>query len=496
MTAGLLASSRAQAQLVTLKTRSIYRAFDLRLQPEIDRAQTRALNQFYQTLELTGLNLDGNDRVSMVVSLRYHTDFGTGFHRDTPDGAGVPAVDGRNDFDLMIAYVDWVALPELLELRFGRQLIVDDLDWYSLDGISAHVHPWTHGLDGLNLTVYAGQPVRFDVGFNSEALLGDGTEIYDGEAPFHGLTVGGQASLRLFRELSLSMSFRQEWVKRGDDLAVLFSPEDSARAARVKEASGGDFSVQESLLGAAVGYGFRSWHVDVFGSLTWNVLLGALEQARAGISYNPKPGLHFQAEYLRVRPRFVGDSIFNFFNIFGYDRARVEMTVDLFGGLRIEGGYFIQAFGGGEKGPKSTADPGPNEGASFDGSSTTQGPSIGVHYRAPRWSVGATLEGGSNLGSGISYGGNYRAAALFGDLGFWQRRLVLRGRLGLTSIQSDWFERTDSGEVAEVRTSYTASLAGRAKVTDRVGVRLNFIKNFDSYLEGGHRIYSELSVVY
>ncbi|MEM7677425.1 MAG: hypothetical protein AAF449_15610, partial [Myxococcota bacterium] len=327
------------APRLSLTTRTIYHAYQVQLQPNLDDGSLRNLNRFYQTLDVGGWSLVNGD-VDVVVSLRYDTDFGTGFRRDTPPGEPVVAVDGRDDLDLLYAYVDWRnVLPRLLDVRFGRQVLMDDLAWYSLDGLKLTGHLYRGGEDYVDVAVYAGVPVQFGVVFSSEPLLNDGTEVYDGSGFFHGITFGGSVSARLFRFLSASLAYRQELVNRGDDLTVFPGGVGEDRSA-------GEMGLQESRLGASVGYTFQPLNLDLYARFNWDLLLGQLEQARAGVSYNPVRGVHAQIEYLRVRPRFVGDSIFNFFNILPYDRGRVEMNWEIMPGLEVYGGYLLQAFSG------------------------------------------------------------------------------------------------------------------------------------------------------
>ena len=96
------------AQSLTLTTRSIYHAYQVQLQPDLDLNAERNLNRFYQTLDIGGWGLGPDGQINAVLSLRYDTDFGTGFSRDTPIGAPLPAVDERDDLDLLYAYVEWV----------------------------------------------------------------------------------------------------------------------------------------------------------------------------------------------------------------------------------------------------------------------------------------------------------------------------------------------------------------------------------------------------
>ena len=469
---------------LSLTSRTVFHAYQVQLQPLTDDSALRNLNRFYQTLDIGGWSLIGGD-VDVVMSLRYDTDFGTGFRRDTPPGEAIPNVDGRDDFDLLFAYVEWRnVIPRRLDLRFGRQVLMDDLAWYSLDGLTLTGHLYRDGENYVDMSVYAGLPVQFEVFFSSEPLLNDGIEEYDGSDFLGGLTFGGSMAARLFRDLSASIAYRQELVLRRDNLAVF--PGEIG-----EERSEGKLGLQESRFGASLGYTVRSLSLDIYARLNWDLLLGALEQARAGVAYNPVRGVHAQVEYLRVRPRFAGDSIFNFFNIFPYDRGRAEVNWEVLPGLELHGGYLLQVFSG-DSVPLLDG----SGNADFDGSDLSHGPMGGVRYRTSRWGAGVYAEASTNTGGDIAYGGTYRMAWVYGDVSFLRQRLTVDGRVSVTQTQNDWFEGADDGEVDDVDTSVFLNLGLRARILSFLTSRVTFVRNFGSYLAGDYRVYGEMAVRY
>ncbi len=469
---------------MTLSARTIYHAYEIPLWPGQDIG-SRNLNRFYQTLDVGGWSLGAEGDFDAVVSMRYDTDFGTGFHIDTPNGAGIPATDGRNDLDLRYAYVDWRNIVKRrLHARIGRQVLVDDLAWYSLDGIKFSAQAWRSGVNALDIDVYLGMPVRFDVVFSSEPFLNDGTQVDDGSGLLQGLVFGGSTHLRVLSNLHLSLSYRQELSFRADTIRAFTVGGGGVASA---EGSAGSIGLQESRVGASGSYALRELGAELHGSVVWDALVGALEQARGGVVYRPAAGVRTQLEYLRVRPRFSGDSIFNWFNIFGYDRGRAEVSVELVRGLSVQGGYLLQVFGGGAT---------DNSGSTFAGSNLHHGPSLGASYRTPRYGFGIYGEAATNVGGEYAYGGNYRMGWLFGDVSFFQRRLVADARVSMTAVQTDWFEGLDAGEVAPIETSMNVSLGARAHLTDYLSTRVMYVKNINAVLEGGYRLYSELAVHY
>lgn len=485
-----LTAPDAFAQGVNLTARNVYHAYEIQLAPGQNRDDLiRDVNRFYQTLEASGWGLVPGDKVNAILSMRYRTDFGTGFTRDTPDGRGIPAVDGRNDLQMLYAYVEWVDAFDLLDLRFGRQVRIDDLAWASFDGVEVTGHLYKDGDDYVDVSFFAGVPVQIDVLFSSETFLGDGIEVYDGSGFLSGLTFGGDTQLKLLSNLSASAAYRQTVVFR-DDPIESFAGDDIAAAA-----SAGKVGLQESLFGASIGYEIRPIDVNLYGHFNWDLLLGTLEQARAGGAYHPMRGLTARAEYLRSRPRFAGDSIFNYFNLFAYDRARTEVSWEVIRNLTVDAGYFLQIFNGGPKGPRTSVDPG-NEGATFPGSDLVHGPSAAVRYRHPRFTVGGSFEASTNVGGDYAYGGNYRLFQAFGDVRFLGGRFVTDARLAVTTFQNDWIEGIDTGVVDDPRTSLIGTIGARAQILDFLSWRVLLARNINSQVAGSYRVFSELAVRY
>ncbi len=473
----LVTPSTARAQSVSVTARSIFHAYQIQLFPGQQDSPERKLDRFYQTLDAGAWFLGPDGDISTVLSFRYDTDFGTSAVDNTGDIRGLSSV---GDVDLLYLYVQWDNLIDRhLDLRFGRQVQIDDLDWYSFDGLKATVHLLPHGEDLLDVEIYLGLPVRFDQLFSSEPFINDGVMVDDAPGYFGGLTAGGNASFRMFG-LALAAAFRQELIFRKDDLDVFaMQPEAAARSA-------GKFAMQESLLGFSAGYTVKPIGLDFYGHLTWNLLVGDLNQARAGIGFTPWAFLHFGAEYLRSRPRFLGDSIWNFFNIFAYDKGRFEASMKFLEYFELSLGYYLQEFRGSDI-DGTTA---------FQGSSFNHGPSGGLTFRWQRIAAGFYAEGSSNLNSDYGYGGNYRYGQVFADGEFLDGLLGGTVRFSFTTFQNDWSEQIDDGIVDPAHNSFALDVGARTNIYDWVQLRINFVKNFSSDLEGSYRVYSELALHY
>lgn len=484
----------AHAAYLSLVSRTLYQGSMLRLFPDREIDRFRNLNRFAEWLDIGGYGFGPRAGLDALASVRYRTDFGTGFHRDTPPGAGIPAVDGRDQLEVLYAYLDWRdAIEGRLDLRLGRQLLIDDLDWFSLDGIKATVYPFA----GTRFEVYAGQPVPYETFLSSDPFLYDGTQIDDGPE----LTFGGSATIH-GGDLTISAAYRHTFIFRGSELVGGARPGfDEGPAA--DSLSGGKRGVSEAVFGASLGYVIRPANIDLQAHGVWNLLFGGFDQARLGAGWTPRQSVRAQLEFLRVNPRFVADSIFNYFNLHPYDRGRAEVGLELTRGLWIDAGYFLQRFGGSPKGPRSLATAGNEdpairggEGLEFTGSDVVHGPRAEITYRRELWLVGAGAEASTNFGGRYAYGGNYRMVDLFGELLLLEGRLTTSLRLNYTGAQTDWFEAIDTGSVAPETVSYGVYLGARGKITDNVSARLDLVKNFESVIEGSYRIQSLLEVRY
>jgi hypothetical protein len=486
--------SIGSAQSLSVTARSVYHAYQIQLFPGQQGGPERNLNRFYQTLEAGTWFLGPGGNISAVLSMRYDTDFGTGFREDTPAGAGIPAAGNRNDLDLLYLYVDWANLIDRrLDARLGRQLQLDDLDWYSFDGIKLTVHVLDPGEDHLDVELYAGLPVRYEQLFASEPFINDGVQVDDAPGYFGGLAVGGNVSFRMFG-LSLSGAYRQELIFRDDELEPF--PTGDEAAAR----SAGKFSMQESLIGFSAGYTYSPFGLDLYGRMTWNLLVGELDQARAGAGWTPWRGFHIGAEYLRSRPRFLGDSIWNFFNLLDYDKGRFELSMQFLEWFELSLGYYLQFFHGTPIATGQGRDPAEYEvenGAfEFAGSDFNHGPSGGLTFRWQPLSAGVYFEGSSNVSSDYAYGGNYRYGHVFADAELLDGWIGGTLRFSLTTFQNDWFEEIDSGTVDRPHNSFALHVGVRSRIYRWVTIRVAFTKNFSQELEGSHRVYSELGLHY
>lgn len=491
---------------VSLTAKSIFQGYQIQLDPQGNQSRLRDMNQLYFTLEGGAFALGPERQFDVVASFRYDADFGGGYS----DGVfgSIPRFDGRHDADIIVLYLDWRrVLTDRIDLRIGRQIQLDDLDWYVHDGVKLMAHIWDNGEDRLELELYAGLPVRFDTLFaSSEALLDDGSEVYDGEPPFSGAALGASLYFRLFRDVSLSVSWRNELNFRDDslegfgpavnnnsDLDEFRQPIEGGLEERTLAASAseGSIGLQNALVGGSIGWQIRPLDLSLQATGVFNVLLDALDRVRAGAAWDPTRNLHLGVEYMRIRPSFSADSIFNWFNIFPYDRARIEGDWKILDDrLTLSASYFYQLFQGESVGQdRDTA-------RSFQGDEDTHGPGGGLEWRERRYGLGLYAEGATNFGGRYAYGGNYSNASVFGDVNFLQQRLSFDLRLSTTTVQSDWFVGIDEGAVAEPETTYNIAIGARGRITEWLRARALYVQNIDPVVMGDYRVFTELAVLY
>ncbi len=502
------AESKADAVGWSVRSRTVYHAYQLRLRDPANPDALRNINRFYQSLDGGVWAFGPGDGIDFTLSLRYDTDFGTGFHRDTPTEAGIPVSDDTHDLDLSFAYLRWRdVVPGLLDLTAGRIVHIDDLDFYSFDGLEITLRPF----GGSAIDLYIGRSVAYDALFSSEPFVNDGVEIDDGEH----LTFGGRLSARI-EDFSMSLAYRQEMIFRSDEIAVLGRDPAASATAQVNDGSAGKVGVQEWLVGGSLSYTIRPLYLELYAHGIYNVLVEDLDQARGGLAFNPSPYFHAGAEYIRVRPRFAGDSIFNWFNIFPYDRLRAEAMWEPIPGLRFEVGYMATHYNGSAKGERSSATQGSmsdaergGEGLEFTDSSRSHGPSGGVSYRADNWGIGAYGEGSTNIDGRYAYGGNFRRGEIFAHVAFLEDRIAANARFGVNGVQDDWFGSAevdlftlaavgprDTGAVSTEHVSFSLDISARAEVYDGISIHAAFAKHFESQLAGNYRLQTALEVQY
>jgi hypothetical protein len=272
----------------------------------------------------------------------------------TVDDQQLDAIDAIPDLaassialDLMYGYLAIDGIAGRVDLRIGRQLEVDSLDWWSVDGVTARVHtPWP-----VLLEATAGLRVRDRSPLGAADFELDGTASADCHEYVEGPTAGSGSwqiidrsrvpgNTRLGSDLALCPE-RDALLPTGvlavetEGVRWLY-----ARLAyrRTQSRTPGiigpvdrldfpDTGVYPDEVGQAPAWGVDEEHtsavvrgttraggvgIEPWAQARWSMLHGVIDEAQAGVRVSR--GVHaIEPEVARSIPTFDGDSIFNVF---------------------------------------------------------------------------------------------------------------------------------------------------------------------------------------
>jgi len=241
-------------------------------------------NRLHQYLGLSLYDIEGSgeSRWSFTSMFRFDVDFGL----SDAEIERVPTA-GRSQMSIQYASLEGHdLLGGLLEVRLGRQLLADGLDYLMFDGAVVTVNsPWYLGLE-----VMAGAEVKNEMwGINDSQLEVDGTRYIKGiEENGDKATLAFGAAL-VTRNLDYSR-YRLAYRRYFSDGAV------------DQEKIGGTFH-QRIVEG-----------VDLSGVMTWDMFNARFERLQYGLRVRAGDAHEVEAEYVRTSPSFDGDSIFNIFS--------------------------------------------------------------------------------------------------------------------------------------------------------------------------------------
>ncbi len=255
---------------------------------------------------------DGQLRI--VTSMRVRHDFGSYASEADPRSARlVNQIDGRQ-IDVMFAYLEADNLKGMLDIRAGRQFEMSGLDWYAFDGAWMRLRTPIH----LGLEVFGGFQV------DGTALFGFPTFELDGTAGTpadqkHSPMVGAAVSVVGLRWLDARLAYRRTFSPLGVNRNIVNDDGSLGLPGAVDQEI-------VSLSAMANGAGGA---LSPYVALRYNLGTGRLDDTSAGLqlAFTPKHLLRFM--YLRTRPYFDLDSIFNVFNLQAFEDARVVYQVTL-----------------------------------------------------------------------------------------------------------------------------------------------------------------------
>ncbi|MFT5431018.1 MAG: hypothetical protein ACI9OJ_001697 [Myxococcota bacterium] len=248
--------------------------------------------------QMLGLNIydmtgDGTNSISFVSQLRFNSDFGI----TDIETANIPQLK-NNNFSILYAYFEMKGLLPYIDMRLGRQLLIDDSDFTMMDGALFTVHTGFH----LAVEVYAGIEVK-DAGFlgviSDTQLEVDGAGGFDDEEDEKtGIVVGGALLLEGIRDHHAKIGYRRIFTAAYTDPIL---QQESVFVDSERVFANYHIRVIENLhLSAAASY-------DLVNGVFADIRVGARAPRIAGV-------LDIEAYYWHLTPTFEGSSIFNVFS--------------------------------------------------------------------------------------------------------------------------------------------------------------------------------------
>lgn len=255
---------------------------------------------------------DGQLRI--VTSMRVRHDFGSYARAgDTLGPRLVGTIDGRQ-IDVMFAYLEAENLKGMIDLRAGRQFEMSGLDWYAFDGAWIRLRTPVH----LGVEAFGGFQV------DGTALFGFPTAELDGTAATpadraHSPMVGAAVSAVGIKWIDARLAYRRT-----------FSPIGVNRGITNDDGSVGlPSGVDQEVVSLSAAGRFADGRLSPYTALRYNVGTARLDDVSAGLQLAFTERHLLRAFYLRTRPVFDLDSIFNVFAAQAFEDARVVYQVGL-----------------------------------------------------------------------------------------------------------------------------------------------------------------------
>ena len=343
-------------------------------------APVLSLRRFTQTLSLAGSSHPEDPRAPVVrlrARLRIDSDFGSSCDPGTDRcldelnrsrAAEFVPLFARRAVDLPFAFLEVVGLARgRLDLRAGRQLVVDPLGFFLFDG--AHVRLALGAPAALE--AYAGWETRAGFPLANGRYERDGllradragwdrslaTAVVDRAAA---AVVGAAVDLRVGSRLDSRVTWRRTWTDDG---------------------------IAEEAVGARADLQLSS-AVHATAEAVYMVPMSTVTSASVGVEALPARGGRWSVEVQRVRPVFDLTSIWASFWIDPSDEARASLALPLAPTVDLSLGAWVRRYALDAQSP----DNGPPLEAPVNA-----GGSAGLRVRRSRWdaTVRASLEGGA-----------------------------------------------------------------------------------------------------
>lgn len=255
---------------------------------------------------------DGQLRI--VTSMRIRHDFGS-YAREGQSQADllVKQIDGRQ-IDIMFAYLEAENLRGMIDLRAGRQFEMSGLDWYAYDGAWLRLRTPVH----LGLEAFGGFQVDGSALFGFPTFELDGTANTPADSKRSPM-VGAAVSAVGIRWLDARLAYRRTFSPASLNEKILNDDGTAGLAG----------AVDQEFVSLTVAANVAQGRLSPYTALRYNLGTGRLDDVSVGlqIAYTPKHLL--RAMYMRTRPVFDLDSIFNVFNLQAFEDARLIYQVSL-----------------------------------------------------------------------------------------------------------------------------------------------------------------------
>ncbi len=314
--------SHAQAAEIRLRSRTVGEGYMVRIPGRRDLLYTRRRLAQYVNLGVYDLLPPKDARrfhrdpkegqLEIVTSMRLRHDFGT-FQRGglNPSATLIDTTDGRQ-IDLLYGYLQGRNIARWVDFRVGRQFEMSGLDWFAFDGGWLRVRTPAH----LAIEAFGGFEVKGTHRFGGPdfELDGDaGTPANRAVSPM----LGAAVALAGFSTVSARLAYRR-----------VFTPAALARDIALDDGDRGLSSgVDQEIVSASISMRLADGQLNPFLSARYNLGTVQLDDVAVGAHWALTDMHALRVQYLRIRPSFDLDSIFNVFALQAFNDVRASYSV-------------------------------------------------------------------------------------------------------------------------------------------------------------------------
>lgn len=255
---------------------------------------------------------DGQLRI--VSSMRVRHDFGGYGREGSTLGPRLVGTLDQRQIDVMFAYLEAENLKGMIDLRAGRQFEMSGLDWYAFDGAWIRLRTPVH----LAVEAFGGFQVDGTALFGFPTAELDGTAATPADRAYSPMVGAAVASTGL-KFLDARLAYRRTFSPLGVNRAIV--NDDGSQ--------GLPSGVDQEIVSLALAGRFADGRLSPYGSLRYNVGTARVDDVSAGLQLAFTDKHLLRAFYLRTRPVFDLDSIFNVFSQQAFEDARLVYQVGL-----------------------------------------------------------------------------------------------------------------------------------------------------------------------